>query len=626
MNKFFLLTLAAILWHNAFAEPVKVDSKISHVTVFLKGAQVTRTSTANILPGKTELLFPGLSDNLDPNSIQVRAKGNFTVLSVNHRINYLEIPQKKEEIEALKKKRDELLKKISKNQYLRSVYQSEEQLIMDNTKLGGSQTGVDVMELEKASNFLRQRLTEINNNKLELELELAELNESLTKINRQLSRMNAIKERSTSEIMVRISSKTSGKAEFELSYLIQNAGWTPFYDLKVRDIASDIEANLQAKVYQLSGFDWEKVNLILSTGDPSVGGVKPVLRPWYLSFGFARPNIGYMEDLSEVQIRENQILISGKVLDENGNPLSGVRVSGKETQFSTTTNSSGNYALQVPVNTKELSFVQAGYVNVVMPIHSSRINLSMSPLLEARPLGATPEVSKKKSRTDYYEAQEMLDEPDLAAPPPVTGQQQATSYEYGIDIPYTIKSDGNNYSVDIQIVTMPAEYRYLCIPKIKESAFLLARFSGWDQYKLLSGSANLYFEGTYLGKTYLNTEITGDTLEISLGQDADVNVSRTSLKEFTQNQFIGPNKKVSRGFEISIRNSKQVPINLLLKDQFPVSTHEDIKVKYQEYSGAKLDEEAGFLSWEMQLEPGEKKEVLLRYEVTYPKKQNVVLE
>jgi len=42
--------------------------------------------------------------------------------------------------------------------------------------------------------------------------------------------------------------------------------------------------NFKADVFQNTGEDWDKVNLTLSTGNPTSGGNKPDLQPWYLDF------------------------------------------------------------------------------------------------------------------------------------------------------------------------------------------------------------------------------------------------------------------------------------------------------------------------------------------------------
>ena len=65
------------------------DSKVTGVTLFLSGAQVTRSAQAAILPGISEITFTGLSAGIDANTIRLTGEGNFTIISVNSRVNYL---------------------------------------------------------------------------------------------------------------------------------------------------------------------------------------------------------------------------------------------------------------------------------------------------------------------------------------------------------------------------------------------------------------------------------------------------------------------------------------------------------------------------------------------------------
>ena len=75
----YLFTLSTV-----FGQVEKsVDSKITQVTVFLNKAQVTREAKARIEPGKTELIFSGLTSQLDPSSIQVAGKGNFIIMGMS---------------------------------------------------------------------------------------------------------------------------------------------------------------------------------------------------------------------------------------------------------------------------------------------------------------------------------------------------------------------------------------------------------------------------------------------------------------------------------------------------------------------------------------------------------------
>src|SRR5437868_6141962 len=92
------LLMAGAIFFIAIAakadEGQKVASKVQKVTVFLNGAQVTRTAMVNINAGTTDLIFNDISPELDARSLQVHANGDFTILAVKHEVVYLNDPAK----------------------------------------------------------------------------------------------------------------------------------------------------------------------------------------------------------------------------------------------------------------------------------------------------------------------------------------------------------------------------------------------------------------------------------------------------------------------------------------------------------------------------------------------------
>src|SRR5664279_4910048 len=137
---------------------------------------------------------------------------------------------------------------------------------------------------------------------------------------------------------------------------------------------------------------------------------------------------------------------------------------------------------------------------------------------------------------------------------------------------------------------------------------------------------NRFFERTFVGKSYLDMQNTHDTLELSLGRDKNIVVKRERRTDFSKVQTIGGNRKESRAFDISMRNSKKQEINMVIMDQLPISTSKDITVDASEISAAAIEKETGKLTWKFQLKPSESKTLRLAYEVKYPKDKKVVLE
>ena len=197
------------------------------------------------------------------------------------------------------------------------------------------------------------------------------------------------------------------------------------------------------------------------------------------------------------------------------------------------------------------------------------------------------------------------------------------SVNFDIAIPYTIPSGGKGKQVDIKNIDLPAIYEYAVVPKLDLSAFLLARIINWDGFNILSGDANVYFEGTYVGKTYIDVANSTDTLDISLGRDTRIVVERNIISDFASKKLIGLNRKEEYGYELVIRNTKKDPVTITVEDQYPISKNSLLTVELIEASGAVNNAVTGELDWKLTLAPAETKKIILKYSVKYPKDKKV---
>lgn len=204
--------------------------------------------------------------------------------------------------------------------------------------------------------------------------------------------------------------------------------------------------------------------------------------------------------------------------------------------------------------------------------------------------------------------------------------ENTTTVLFEIEAPFSLPSDGRARSVEIDHHRIPASYAYTVAPKLNPTAFLTARVTAWQDYNLLPGEASLFFENTFIGTSWLDVGATGDTLVVSLGPDRGLAVERTRLEEFTTRNFSGSRKTEARGFEIAVRNNKQQAVTLVIEDQVPVSTNEDIEVRVDELLRGTHDAQTGRLQWQLTLPPGSTDAVRFGYELRYPKDRHILLE
>lgn len=208
----------------------------------------------------------------------------------------------------------------------------------------------------------------------------------------------------------------------------------------------------------------------------------------------------------------------------------------------------------------------------------------------------------------------------------VNANQVATqlTVNFDIDIPYDILSNGKAHSVALKEIKLPANYKYYAAPRAEQEAFLIATIDDYSAYNLLPGEANIIFEGMYVGKTAINPNETSDTLNLSMGRDRKISIKREKVVEKSGTKFLSAYKEQTFTYDIIIRNNKKETAELLLNEQFPISTDKEMTVELLQSDRAKVDTETGMLKWELKLPPNETKKIRISYKVRSPKGKPIV--
>lgn len=198
--------------------------------------------------------------------------------------------------------------------------------------------------------------------------------------------------------------------------------------------------------------------------------------------------------------------------------------------------------------------------------------------------------------------------------------------EFEIIPPYSIPADDKPYMIDIEKHNLPATFKHFAVTKLDKAVFLLGRISGWQDLNLVDGYANIYFKGTFLGESLIKTRNVKDTLDLSLGRDDKVLVTRTKLKEYSSKQLIGTKLKETISFELVAKNNRKNAIDIEILDQIPISKNSEIEVKEMELSGAEFNPVTGEVKWKYNLKPGESRKMILTFYIKYPKNQTIEVE
>ena len=194
---------------------------------------------------------------------------------------------------------------------------------------------------------------------------------------------------------------------------------------------------------------------------------------------------------------------------------------------------------------------------------------------------------------------------------------------YDIDIPYDILSNNEDHLISLYQQKIPADYQYFTAPNYNREAYLLAKIKDFSKYNLVSAPASIIFENMYIGETRISPDQTNNEMNITLGNDPKISIRREEVQDKSGEKFLSSYREKVVTYDLVIKNNKKEQISIEVKDRFPLSNNEAVKIELLDKSGAAKDDEKGFLTWNIKLSPSETKKLRVSYKVRYPKDYTV---
>lgn len=590
--KIFLI--AAVVFSSSFAvaadDKNSVQSDLKTVTVYRAGAELIHTTSSTLKPGANELIIEGISNQLDINSIQINCPGSVTIMSVAFSNNYLSSPGVSPRIQYFQDSLGYLQKELDKINVSITTTVELIEVLKSNRDIKGTQNGLSVSELMKLMDYYKSKSIELQNELAVQKEKQKRIYQEIARINYQISEDGKRNTKIGGRIHLQLSAAVAGKADFTISYITQNAFWTPFYDIRVDNIKSPLKVIYKAKLVQTTGIDWKQVKLALSTSVPNQWGNAPVLRSWFLSYinpvsvmerGLGRNRI---QSFADPRSSLNEVVISsprpGIAIQKDGSPLyivNGAIMSEDE------------FAKINPVSIAKREMLEAGAAAATYGVRGNKGVIL---------------ITLKDGLEDYIS---------------VTDNELNVTFD--IELPYDVPTNGKEQTAVLKEYSIEALYKYYSVPKLDKDAYLLAEVADWEKLNLMPGEANIIFEGTYVGKSFIDPNSTADTLNLTLGRDRRVVVKREKMTDYSSVKFLGNNKLQKITYELTVKNNKKDAIRLMLKDQYPLSTNKEIEVELVENGEASVNTDLGVLTWKLELQPGESQKVRFAYTVKYPKEK-----
>jgi uncharacterized protein (TIGR02231 family) len=287
----FMICLAVCSFSSRInAEEVKVDSKITEVTVYPDSAAVSRRASLQLKAGEHSIIFSDIIPEIDENSLRasISPGARATLLGAQLKRRYQQ-EESSPRVQELMTKIEELEDKVGELNDLKSVFSqkkkfidsislfSEEQLPKElTTKMP------DMRGLEEVLKFIDSNLKDIYTKETAVDIEIREISKKIATLRAQLNQISTPARKLTREIVVDLEVLEAAKLEVDISYLAPAASWRPTYDARVDFDKSLVELVSYGIIKQNTGEDWSNVKISLSTARATAGGSMPQVNPWFI--------------------------------------------------------------------------------------------------------------------------------------------------------------------------------------------------------------------------------------------------------------------------------------------------------------------------------------------------------
>lgn len=504
-----------VLMADAFvlAEPIEVEGRIESVILYRGQALVTRLLPVDAPAGTIELVVRDLPEQILPDSLYGSAEEGVQVRAVRYRTR--EVDQApRDEIRELDEQIEGVERDIRKNQDRQGALAGRMayldklgNFVAPTAQIEMSKGVLNAKTLKELTLFIFEERAEREDAIFDLKEEQKELQKNLDLLRRNRQKLTRGGSRVEREALVFLEKPQPGLTGLRLSYLVNNASWSPAYNLRASGEMDKVEVEYNALVRQISGEDWEGVALTLSTASPLMTSDAPALAPLLISL--TTPRGGQMKGVQGTL--KGQFGLAQKKLREAQRRLQTARDRGGQI--------ARNWDLNVASNTAQ---------------------------------GLELTVSGKNSR-----ALRRLQRAETSG----------LSVNYKLPGDTSVASRSDRQIVRIADLSLPATFNNVAIPLLTEQVHRQAGIVNDSETALLEGASSVYLDGDFVGNGTVPVVARGQKFLAGFGTDPQLR----SWREFVSRTetIQGGNREVTFKYRLVLDNYKDDGVKLRVFDRLP---------------------------------------------------------
>lgn len=644
---------ALVIGPDVAATARQVDAPIDEVTVYSDRARVRRRATLQLDKGAQSLRLPDVPGAAWIDTVRVQADGAKVV-----RVELESIDRERfsvEEVDALIEKLEGLRDQIAENTRFASVLQAELDLLdkaspsppVPEHERAGKAAPVAPVEWGRVLDFMDGRRVRIHADLRRLHDEHQTLVRDANTARRDIeARDLGAWTHQILQVVAIVEAASAERVRLELEYFLPGAQWVPSYDLAYDAATRKVQLYTAGLVQQSTGETWNNVALHLSTAIPGQGIDMPELLTWTLGerqdfMPSPRPRHAATEQARYAPPEPAADLDSDRLVQAD---LVERRLGVLRALASAEIDADSGFADREPAKASIGRGVGSGGQGIgslramakpsMEPTSGARFEDVMA--MPAEGADAADEPSPPPSPVAMAESPRPgsvrvgrsmnlgLEEaawarPMLAAHLPAS-LAGGLDHVYSVPVRASVPSDAGDVRVPLRTDSYPVRAFYEATPALKETAFLRARVTNQSAVPLLRGTVNIFVSKDFAGQGELPTTGTGGVIELPLGADEDVRLSRRVVASTAKQGVISKEDVTTYRVTIEAANHKREAIRIRLSDQIPVSRHEDVKIALDDATPTPREGPGatGHLMWELDIEPGKVQTLTFNYSLRRP--------
>lgn len=544
LSGFAVLAASSFIAPLSMAQPAEARGKIEAVTVYRGQALVTRALELKQAAGLAEVVVTDLPPRVLAGSLYAEGSSGVQIRSVQFRTRPVaqdvreDVRKIDAEIVALADSLNQTNAAIQRLADRRVYLEKMENFVAPTAQAELSKGVLNADTLTKLAEFSFQQREDIGKQSLELGKLQRDTQAQIELKQREREKLSAGSSRTVNEAVVFLNKADAAAGTLRVRYLVDSATWTPSYNARGEEKSSSVTLEYFASVVQMSGEDWQGVQLELSTATPAMIAKGPDLVP--LTVALARPQgeqvtatkDWYASAKSELkqqardldQARNRELMNSGAMNGPAGSASGGAQADGR------------------------FGFDQ----------FDRKLN----------------DVAQADQILDLVAAEKIVrDEPKAG---PVKPVEEGLSVTYKLTGSTSVPSRTDRQLIQIASVPLKAEYVKVAAPVLTPYVYDEAHVVNESGMVLLAGPLTAYSGGSFVGNGELPTVAAGQSFSVGFGIDSSLRGQRDLIERTETVQ--GGNKLVEVAYRLSVENFGAAPVKVKLVDRLPVGKDNEIRV------------------------------------------------